>query len=438
MLDVPDQLNQDQFWNLITEILCTLQNEYVTGMPEEVVNSLLVQCITLAIHCENKKARFYEKSSKFLIDCDWFIDNMEFCTRKLLSLLQYTNDNNTRIIQLSQKNDDLTYKDSLVQNIKLIEHIGWILYYLHDQEALSKFQWFDILSSTLLNFYIIKSRISLDYELEFSNYLLISIDYCSSLDVEQLHSLPDRLLGNLFSSLMLVSRNEDYKNFLQFKLILALNEQFMIQSHELIYDNDAQSSRCENKVFLFMIQDDNFSNFVECLMLHFNREDDHILQILILKVFYLIFTTSMTCKWIYLNDLKVLVDIFIRELLNLSITNEAPLINTYLRVLYPMLCFTQLSDVCYKLSNIKDALQNLISNESCSKTMKRLTERCLDLKLFSEESDDQESIVSNSTTSSFRQPPPIPLARKFQKSIYITDNNSSFDLASSKVSRTPQ
>lgn len=47
------------------------------------------------------------------------------------------------------------------------------------------------------------------------------------------------------------------------------------------------------------------------------------LQLLILKMLYLLFTTSGTQEYFYTNDLRVLVDVFLRELNNLSDENES-------------------------------------------------------------------------------------------------------------------
>ena len=44
---------------------------------------------------------------------------------------------------------------------------------------------------------------------------------------------------------------------------------------------------------------------------------DTSLQLLILKLLYLIFTTPETYEYFYSNDLRVLVDVFIRELYDL-------------------------------------------------------------------------------------------------------------------------
>jgi Protein of unknown function (DUF2013) len=53
------------------------------------------------------------------------------------------------------------------------------------------------------------------------------------------------------------------------------------------------------------------------------------LQLLILKLLYLIFTTPETYEYFYNNDLRVLVDVFIRELYDLpddveSVTTPPP------------------------------------------------------------------------------------------------------------------
>lgn len=60
-----------------------------------------------------------------------------------------------------------------------------------------------------------------------------------------------------------------------------------------------------------------------------------------MKLLYLIFTTPSTYEYFFTNDLHVLVDILIRNLLDLP-EEAAPLRHTYLRVLYPLLAHTQL------------------------------------------------------------------------------------------------
>jgi len=46
-------------------------------------------------------------------------------------------------------------------------------------------------------------------------------------------------------------------------------------------------------------------------------------QLLLLKILYLLFTTAGTQEYFYTNDLRVLVDVFLRELVDLPEESEA-------------------------------------------------------------------------------------------------------------------
>lgn len=110
-----------------------------------------------------------------------------------------------------------------------------------------------------------------------------------------------------------------------------------------------------------------------------NTEEDLVMQLLLLKMLYLLFTTPGTQQYFYTNDLRVLVDVFLRELTDLPDESEA-LRHTYLRVLNPLLTNTQLQETPYKGHQVRQTLQSLISNPSIREvtpTTKRLVERCL-------------------------------------------------------------
>ena len=47
------------------------------------------------------------------------------------------------------------------------------------------------------------------------------------------------------------------------------------------------------------------------------------MQLLVLKILYLLFTTKGTTEYFYTNDLCVLVDVFLRELVDLDEENES-------------------------------------------------------------------------------------------------------------------
>ena len=67
--------------------------------------------------------------------------------------------------------------------------------------------------------------------------------------------------------------------------------------------------------------------FSENLIFMLNRADgtseDLCMQLLVLKLLYLLFTTKAMAEYFYTNDLCVLVDVFLREINNMDEDNES-------------------------------------------------------------------------------------------------------------------
>ncbi len=129
---------------------------------------------------------------------------------------------------------------------------------------------------------------------------------------------------------------------------------------------------------------------------HQASPEDLCVSLLILKILYLLFSTASTSEYFYTNDLRVLVDVFIRELIDLPeesegvstipspttavLTSLAQLRHTYLRVLHPLMNNTQLRMYPYKRPAIRVTLLALLSDDHIrhvSPTTKRLVERNL-------------------------------------------------------------
>jgi hypothetical protein len=131
---------------------------------------------------------------------------------------------------------------------------------------------------------------------------------------------------------------------------------------------------------LLSLHGSSYMTFGENIILLLNRETETSLQLLILKLLYLIFTTKATYDYFYTNDLRVLLDVIIRNLLDLP--NELiSLRHTYLRVLYPLLTHTQLNqEPHYKRDEIIKVLSILGGSanghwEPADETTVRLVER---------------------------------------------------------------
>jgi hypothetical protein len=175
------------------------------------------------------------------------------------------------------------------------------------------------------------------------------------------------------------------------------------------------------------------SNFNECLLVYFNREEDRCLQIMMSKILYLILNDPRTADMFYHNDLNVLVDVLIRELSDLS-EEEESVRHTFLRVLYLLLMNKQFESTRYKRNDLKTLLDFLSGASRCTfwnqtETTKRLASRCLSIdwikkdddELKQEELPDLELTQSNVSTASINSmskktpphvPPPPPHPRK--------------------------
>ncbi|KZV72549.1 hypothetical protein PENSPDRAFT_649651 [Peniophora sp. CONT] len=177
-------------------------------------------------------------------------------------------------------------------------------------------------------------------------------------------------------------------NYSVIKLIVALNEQFMLAAlrgqgdqvgAESIHKGDG-----ENRVFNVLKRRLHMSQtFAENLIFMLNRAgrspEDLVMQLLVLKLLYLLFQTETTCEYFYTNDLRVLVDVFLRELSDLDDESES-LRHTYLRVLHPLLTRTQLRDVPYKRPQLVRMLEGLVDKpeiREVTPTTTRLVSRCL-------------------------------------------------------------
>ncbi|KAK0538646.1 pre-rRNA processing [Tilletia horrida] len=200
------------------------------------------------------------------------------------------------------------------------------------------------------------------------------------LEPVEMRPLDQKFLNHLFDLVEQTREHDDDSfNYQLIKLIVAINEQYMVAGFA-----DGSPTPVKNTVLeVFRTRLNVSKTFGENLIFMLNRAssdaEDICMQLLVLKLLYLLFTTEDTAHYFYTNDLKVLVDVFIRELSDLPEESES-LRHTYLRVLHPLLTNTQLCTVPYKRPQIRRLLLALISLQhirDVSATTKRLVDRCL-------------------------------------------------------------
>ncbi|KKK27251.1 hypothetical protein ARAM_002238 [Aspergillus rambellii] len=194
--------------------------------------------------------------------------------------------------------------------------------------------------------------------------LLYEMSRVQKVKIEDLVLVDDDFIRGLFDIIEDLSfdANDPY-HYPVIRVLLVLNEQFMISAHTP-EDGQSPANSLTNKVIKILSMHGNlYKTFGENIILLINREAETSLQLLTLKLLYLIFTTPSTYEYFFTNDLHVLVDILIRNLLDLP-EEASALRHTYLRVLYPLLAHTQLkSPPHYKRAELRRMLTLLVRGQ---------------------------------------------------------------------------
>ncbi|KAJ5631238.1 uncharacterized protein N7484_011338 [Penicillium longicatenatum] len=223
--------------------------------------------------------------------------------------------------------------------------------------------------------------------------LLYEMSRVQRVRIEDLVLVDDDFIRCLFDIIEDLSYDvTDPYHYPVIRVLLVLNEQFMISAHDPV-DGPSSSSKLTNKVIkVLSMYGGLYKTFGENIILLINREAETSLQLLTLKLLYLIFTTPSTYEYFFTNDLHVLVDILIRNLLDLP-EEASALRHTYLRVLYPLLAHTQLRQPPhYKRDELRKVLSLLVRGqvsygndteqakilhfEEVDETTRRLVARC--------------------------------------------------------------
>ncbi|KAL4955685.1 hypothetical protein BDW69DRAFT_160231 [Aspergillus filifer] len=198
--------------------------------------------------------------------------------------------------------------------------------------------------------------------------LLYELSRIQKIRIEDLILVDDDFVRGLFNIIEHLSydANDPY-HYPVIRVLLVLNEQFMISANNP--DEQSPSIPLTNKVIkVLSVHGNSYKTFGENIILLINREAETSLQLLTLKLLYLIFTTPSTYEYFFTNDLHVLVDILIRNLLDLP-EEAAALRHTYLRVLYPLLAHTQLRlPPYYKRDELKRMLSLLVRGQLTGNT----------------------------------------------------------------------
>ncbi|KAL4977437.1 hypothetical protein BDW66DRAFT_33093 [Aspergillus desertorum] len=194
--------------------------------------------------------------------------------------------------------------------------------------------------------------------------LLYELSRIQRIRLEDLILVDDDFVRGLFDIIEHLSydANDPY-HYPVIRVLLVLNEQFMISAHNPDGEQSPSTPLTNKVIKVLSMHGNSYKTFGENIILLINREAETSLQLLTLKLLYLIFTTPSTYEYFFTNDLHVLVDILIRNLLDLP-EEALALRHTYLRVLYPLIAHTQLrSPPHYKRDELKRMLSLLVHGQ---------------------------------------------------------------------------
>lgn len=315
-----------------------------------------------------------------LLNLNLFTKNFELCMGKILSLLTVLSaplddDKAERLkefllifllLLLKLQGDDEGAFSSAVDNDKLfstlrllgfVQVVGnFISYHIENSE------------STHSSYVLLKFNCDIIFQYLYHVVLLSDAEFESLTDSRLIPCLVTHLLANdNFNKYDVAGDFDDEDKLIayeEFKLLLLINEQYLMKSMSC---NSVQHKVFEGLLSKRKDSVNGMCGFTNLLVYHVNREESSIIKILMLKFLYLIFTTSYTARVPYINDLKILVDIIIRELNDLDYSAEAEnriLALTYVKVLYPLLVYSELSESKpgYKIAEIVEMLRNVVTN----------------------------------------------------------------------------
>ncbi|KAF2281152.1 uncharacterized protein EI97DRAFT_447208 [Westerdykella ornata] len=216
--------------------------------------------------------------------------------------------------------------------------------------------------------------------------MLLELMYESSriqrLSIEDLVSVDDAFVLYLLDIIEGVSDDpNDPYHYTVIRVLLVLNEQYLVVSTTQQANGFAGVT---NRVIKALsTHGTTYKTFGCNLILLLNRESETSLQLLILKALYLLFGNPSTAEYFYTNDLHVLIDVILRNLIDLPSDSPATnaLRHTYLRVLHPLLANSQVSKPPhYKRDEILRLLHLLVTSGThfapVDQTTQRLVLRC--------------------------------------------------------------
>ncbi|KAF9187251.1 hypothetical protein BGZ51_001448 [Haplosporangium sp. Z 767] len=320
--------------------------------PESQIEAFLSLIVLYQDEFLDAAGQDLEQCCYCLFDSDVFHQNMEIITRSIID----------RAIQSPEEKDMwITYHVLLYAGKEIPKVLPWML----KSEFFAKLK-YQILKQEGTRIQLLAVRLM---------YEMCRVQTLKECDL----ALVDKAFLHYLLDLVERTRTDEAEclNYNTIQLLLVFNEQFMLHmsSQPSYTQADAGLDYKGNPLLEVLIHRIGTTcTFGGNLIFILNRADETALQMLVLKLLYLLFTSPSLYEFFYTNDLHVLVDVVIRELRDLP-EEEESLRHAYLRVMGPLLTNTQLRKATYKRAEIVRLLRELGGGDLDSTLRKQLQEQ---------------------------------------------------------------
>ncbi|KAF2500374.1 hypothetical protein BU16DRAFT_523167 [Lophium mytilinum] len=364
--------NEQQFWDELDEIVSTRCSDH--ERIDDALRSYL--SFTTEFRAEYLSTEDdITKCSRRLIDGDLFANHTDYVRRQIVYCILQEDDNPTlhlvaTFLLVDGSNHDATFEMMQAEGAfsRIVELV----------------QRPEVEADMALHQLLLK--------------LLYEMSRIQKLSWDDLVAVDDAFVLRLFQIIEGASYDvDDPYHYPVIRVLLVLNEQYMIASTSSV--TISPPPRVTNRVIKALSTHGlSYKTFGENIILLLNRESELSLQLLILKLLFLIFQSSSTAEYFYTNDLHVLIDVILRNLLDLPYDEPRAesLRHTYLRVLHPLLANSQVSrPPHYKRTDILRLLHMLATSGThfapIDDTTLRLVKRCITVPWLQETSTPSRS-----------------------------------------------
>ncbi|TPX38649.1 hypothetical protein SeMB42_g06614 [Synchytrium endobioticum] len=276
-------------------------------------------------------------------------DDMTVIAEELASSPFFTQDGDQFVKVLAKEDVQKLDADNGYVTVSLLYHLGHI-WSPNVYRRLSENDWFGPLRKVVVERACAAAVYRVDRMHHAAVLLLYEICRVQELSINEMELLDAELI---YCICEIIERTRDDEreafNYDLIRLLLVFNDQFMTKNERRLVMINRVLSVVGSRI-------QHSKTLTENLVFMLNRADDIQTQMLLIKFLKVLFEDSTTWDLIYTNDLKVVLDVILRETRNV----EDELKCSYLSILKPLILNTKLGELGYKFAEVGKLLNEIV------------------------------------------------------------------------------